>query len=93
MHIQASDFILSVLFFAGFNIVGTGFLSATQQAKGAFVTSILRGFAGILACSIIMAALFGINGVWLAFPASEFLTAVLMSLILFQGRRVQQAEQ
>lgn len=68
--------------FAGFNIVGTGFLSATQQAKGAFVTSILRGFAGILACSIIMAALFGLNGVWLAFPASELLTAILMGVIL-----------
>lgn len=68
--------------FAGFNIVGTGFLSATQQAKGAFITSIMRGFAGILACSIIMAALFGINGVWLAFPASELLTAILMGVIL-----------
>lgn len=75
--------------FAGFNIVGTGFLSATQQAKEAFVTSILRGFAGILACSVVMAVLFGINGVWLAFPVSEFLTSVLMSLILFRRKRVQ----
>lgn len=79
--------------FAGFNIVGTGFLSATQQAKGAFITSIMRGFAGILACSVVMAALFGINGVWLAFPVSEFLTSVLMCLILFRGKRNVQLEQ
>lgn len=64
--------------FAGFNIVGTGFLSAIEKAREAFFTSILRGFAGILAFSIAMAALFGLNGVWLAFPASELLTAVVM---------------
>lgn len=64
--------------FAGFNIVGTGFLSAIEKAGEAFVTSILRGFAGILAFSIGLSLLFGLNGVWLAFPATELLTAVVM---------------
>ena len=61
--------------FAGYNIVGTGFLSATEQARAAFTTSILRGFAGILAFSVALSMLLGLNGVWLAFPASELLTA------------------
>lgn len=73
--------------FAGFNIVGTGFLSATEKAREAFFTSILRGFAGILAFSIALAALFGLNGVWLAFPASELLTAVVMFCIINKVRR------
>lgn len=68
--------------FAGFNIVGTGFLSATEQAKEAFITSFLRGFAGILACSLILSAIWGVNGVWSSFLASELLTAVVMFVIL-----------
>ena len=64
--------------FAGFNIVGTGYLSAAEKAREAFITSILRGFAGILAFSVILSLLFGLNGVWLAFPASELLTTVVM---------------
>lgn len=73
--------------FASFNIVGTGFLSATEKAREAFFTSILRGFAGILAFSVTLAALFGLNGVWLAFSASELLTAVVMLRMINKVRR------
>lgn len=68
--------------FAGFNIVGTGFLSATEQAREAFFTSFLRGFAGIIVCSLILSAILGLNGVWLSFLASELLTAVVMFCVL-----------
>jgi len=68
--------------FAGFNIVGTGYLSATAAAKWAFVTSISRGFAAITACAFLLASLLGITGVWLAFPAAELLTAVVMCFAL-----------
>ncbi len=60
--------------FAGINIVGTGFLSATERAKGAFVASICRGFVAIVLCSFILANLFGMTGVWIAFAAAEFIT-------------------
>ncbi len=73
--------------FAGFNIVGTGFLSAIEQAREAFFTSILRGLAGILAFSITLSAIFGLNGVWLAFPATELLTAVVMLQMIKKVRQ------
>lgn len=60
--------------FAGINIVGTGFLSATERAKGAFVASVCRGFVAIVLCSFILANLFGMTGVWIAFAAAEFIT-------------------
>lgn len=63
--------------FAGFNIVGTGFLSATEKAGWAFAASILRGFVAISACAVIMSVCFGMMGVWLAFPTAEFLTALV----------------
>ena len=64
--------------FAGFNIIGTGYLSATENAGWAFVTSILRGVVAISVCALVMASLFGMTGVWLAFAAAELITAAVM---------------
>lgn len=71
--------------FAGINIVGAGFLSATERARESFVTSVMRGFVCIIGCSLLFAAVFGINGVWLSFPASELLTAIVMAVVLVPG--------
>lgn len=68
--------------FAGFNIVGTGFLSATANARGAFITSVLRGFIAITVFAFILSALFGMTGVWLAFPVSECLTTIVMLFVI-----------
>ena len=73
-------------FFAGFNIVAAGYLSATNRPVEASVTSICRGVAAIVVCSLVMSALFGMNGVWAAFPASELLTALLTLCLLLRGR-------
>lgn len=63
--------------FAGFNIVATGYLSATESAIWAFITSILRGVIGITLCALIMSNLFGMTGIWLAFAVSELITSVV----------------
>ena len=73
--------------FAGINIVGAGFLSAAERARESFVTSIMRGFVCIIGCSLLFAAAFGINGVWLSFPASELLTAIVMAVVLVRDNR------
>ena len=71
--------------FAGFNIVGAGYLSATESAGWAFVTSMVRGVVAISLCAVIMGALFGMAGVWLAFSAAECLTAILMVVAVRRG--------
>lgn len=63
--------------FAGFNIVGTGYFSATEKARSAFLASISRGFVMIILSAVILSRLFGMTGVWLAFPVAEALTAVI----------------
>lgn len=73
-------------FFAGFNIVGTGILSATESAKWAFTASVSRGFAAIILCAFALSYLFGMNGVWLAFPAAELATAVLVAAALVKSK-------
>ena len=65
--------------FAGFNIVGTGILSSVESAGWAFAASISRGFVAIIVCALVLSALFGMNGVGLAFPAAELLTSALVA--------------
>ena len=61
--------------FAGFNMVVSGYLSATEHAVGSFVISILRGVAAIVLFAFVLAYLMGFTGVWLSFPAAEAVTA------------------
>lgn len=64
-------------FFAGWNMLGASVLSAMEQARAAFVASMLRGFVLILLCAFALAALFGMTGVWLSYPVAEALTLVV----------------
>lgn len=73
--------------FAGINIVGTGFLSAVEAAKMAFFTSILRGFVAIILSAVLMSMLFGMTGVWLAFPVAELITFMATMIALRQINR------
>ena len=63
--------------FAGINIVGTSILSSVAATKWAFSASILRGFVAIIFCALILSRLFGLTGVWLAFPVAELITSLV----------------
>ena len=74
-------------FFAGCNIVAAGYLGAVNRPAEASITSLCRGMVAIGACALVRSRLFGINGVWAAFPASELLTAVLTLFLLLRGKK------
>ena len=74
-------------FFAGINIVGTAALSAVESVKCAFAASIMRGFVAIIFFAFLLSSFFGMTGVWLAFPAAEFVTMLLTLSGLHQIRR------
>ncbi len=63
--------------FAGLNIVGTNILSAVESVQWAFAASVSRGFIAILVFAFLLSAVFGMNGVWLAFPCAELATVLL----------------
>ncbi|MGN1422944.1 MAG: MATE family efflux transporter [Oscillospiraceae bacterium] len=77
--------------FAGFNIVGTGFLSATERAGAAFVCAVSRGAAAIVGFAFLLSALLGMTGVWLAFPAAELLTAAVTMTALLRRKKARNA--
>lgn len=63
--------------FAGFNIVSAIYFTSTDQAKPANLISLLRGFVLIVPFAFLMSGLFGITGLWLTFPLTEFLVAII----------------
>lgn len=68
--------------FAGINIVGTSILSAVEEAKGAFIASIMRGFVAIVGFAFLLSYIWGMRGVWLAFPAAEGATVIITVIML-----------
>lgn len=66
MHIYFSGFL-----FAGLNIVSAAFLSATGSEKSGFLLSLIRGLIALVPLAVALSAMYGLNGVWLAFPLAE----------------------
>ena len=69
-------------FFAGCNSVAAGYLGAVNRPAEASITSLCRGMVAIVVCSLVLSALFGMNGVWAAFPVSEAITLALTVFLL-----------
>ena len=79
------------IYFAGCNIVAAGYLGAVDRPTEASITSLCRGMAAIVVCSLVLSALFGMTGVWAAFPASEAITFALTVYLLKRGERTAKA--
>lgn len=77
--------------FAGCNIVLSLYFAATGRAIPAQAISLARGLAFILPGAFLLAALFGIDGVWLSFPAAELLAASLGTGIYLHAERKRQS--
>ncbi|RNL41561.1 MATE family efflux transporter [Paraeggerthella hongkongensis] len=75
-------------FFAGINIVAAAFFSAVEQPARGLMVSLVRGFVAMLSFAFLLAALFGMAGVWSTFPAAELATFALTAVFLVRFSRV-----
>ncbi len=62
--------------FAGFNIVSSAFLSATQRPKSAFAITISRATI-VIPLAFVLSMIFKLNGVWLSFVLAELISSVI----------------
>lgn len=69
--------------FAGINLLTASLLSVSGCQKASLCLSSFRGAAGILPLAVLMAELFGLDGIWLAFPLTEGLS-LLFGKFLFR---------
>lgn len=67
--------------FAGLNMILSIYFTSVEKPLPAHIISILRGFLFIIPLAFLLSALWGLTGVWFAFPAAESLVAVLGSIM------------
>ncbi len=73
--------------FVGTNLVLSVYLTCTDHARPAGILSLLRGFLLILPLAFLMAAVWKMTGLWLAFSVTEGLVMILGLLILACKKR------
>ena len=76
----------SVLF-VGFNIIISTLFTSIEKPVPAQVITLLRGFFVIIPVAFIFAALFGMTGVWLAFPVTELIVMLVAVIFIYPLRR------
>lgn len=60
--------------FVGYNTILAVYFTSIEKALPAQVLSILRGFVLIVPMAFVLSVLWGMTGVWLAYPLTELLT-------------------
>lgn len=83
------------LYFLGFllafvNIIKAGFFSAIGKGLESSVIALSRGVVSIAVLAFVLSRLFGIYGVWLAFPASELVTWLISIWIARRSEKTGQ---
>lgn len=76
------------LFFIGFNIFASGMFTALSNGIISAILAFSRSFVFMLITMLVLPALLGVHGIWLATPAAE-LMALSLSMVLFLKYRKQ----
>lgn len=75
---------LSMLPIIGFQIVNANYFQAIGKAKISIFLSLSRQVLILLPLLLVLPKLFGLTGVWLAGPASDFLSSLLTVIFLWK---------
>lgn len=73
--------------FAGFNIILSVYFTSTEHARPAHIISILRGFIIIIPMAFLLSSIGGMTGVWLTFPTTELIVAIIGLTLYLLSRR------
>lgn len=72
-------------------MIGTMVFQAIGKAKQAFIAAVSRPVIYLLPSVLILPRLLGLQGVWLSFPSSDFLSAITIGLLLLPLLKVFRA--
>ena len=76
LRIISAGFLVSAV-----SVTAAGTLEGLGRGGDSFIISLLRYLAVILPAAYILSGIFGVNGVWMAFPVAEFITAGISALL------------
>lgn len=63
--------------FVGFNVITAIFFTSTERMLPAHIISLLRGLILIIPMAFFLSALWGMTGIWLAYPVTELVVAAV----------------
>ncbi|MCI8505420.1 MAG: MATE family efflux transporter [Lachnospiraceae bacterium] len=75
------------LFFLGFNIFASGMFTALSNGIVSAILAFSRSFVFMLITMLVLPALLGVKGIWLATPVAEFMALVLSAGMFLKYRR------
>ncbi|MBO5032875.1 MAG: MATE family efflux transporter [Lachnospiraceae bacterium] len=78
--------------FVGYNIILATFFTSIEKALPAHILSILRGLILMIPMAFFLSALWEMTGVWLTYPITEFLIALLGFIIYKQKMKERNHE-
>lgn len=67
--------------FVGFNIIISTYFASTERALPAQIVSLARGFIIIIPMALLMSFLFKMTGVWLSYPFTECIAALIGGML------------
>ena len=77
-----------VLPLIGFQLVAAGVYQAVGKAKPAFLLSMLRQALLLIPAVIILSEIYGLDGIWLSFPVSDFVAGIITFFMLRRELRL-----
>ena len=80
--VPALQIIILIIPFIGLQIVGSMYFFATGKAGSAFFLSLSRQIIFLIPLVLLFPHFWGVTGVWVAFPAADFLSSLVTGLWL-----------
>ena len=77
----------AALFFIGFNIFASGMFTALSNGAVSAVLAFSRSFVFMLITMLVLPAVLGVNGIWLATPVAEMMALVLSAVMFLKYRK------
>ncbi len=75
------------LLFIGFNIFASGMFTALSNGVVSAVLAFSRSFVFMLVTMLLLPAILGVNGIWLATPVAELMAVALSAGMFFKYRK------
>lgn len=74
--------------FIGFNIVLATYFISTEKPFFAQIISMLRGFIILIPMAFLLSSIWGMTGVWCAYPMTELLVAIV-AIVLYKNKSLR----
>lgn len=85
---DALRILFATAFFIGVPVVCGGIFQALGKVKEALILSMSRQLLFLIPLVLVLPHIFGVNGVWMAFPIADTLAFLLASFLIYRNRHI-----